>query len=402
MSFQPGFVARSAVCAGLALAASLILAGAAFCIEIKAGFIRAPHSPETLSILDIPAADDGIAGARLAVEDNNTTGSFLGQTYSIEDIHLQTGDDPAAALNSLAAKGIFFVLADLPAPELLTLAAPARDKGVLIFNTSAPEDILREENCRASIFHVAPSYSMLADGLAQYLVWKQWNRWLLIKGSHPQDELFAAALRRSAKKFGAKIVEERVFADTGGGRRSDSGSVQTQRLLPVATQNAPAYDVLVAADESEVFANYLPFRTWDPRPVAGSAGLVPLSWDGTHEQWGAIQLQNRFLKLASRRMTARDNNAWVAMRMIGEAATRTGSNDPAVIRDYLTGPDFAIAAFKGQKLTLRHWNQQLRQPILLGDGRMIVSVSPQEGFLHQTSELDTLGFDQPETKCVLQ
>ena len=155
-----------------------------------------------------------------------------------------------------------------------------------------------------------------------------------------------------AKKFGAKIVEERVYEDTGGGRRSDSGSVQTQRLIPVATQNAPAYDVLVAADESEVFANYLPFRTWDARPVAGSAGLEPMSWDGTHEQWGAIQLQNRFMKLASRRMNARDNNAWVAMRMIGEAATRTGSNDPKIIRDYLTGPEFAIAAFKGQKQTL--------------------------------------------------
>jgi ABC transporter substrate binding protein (PQQ-dependent alcohol dehydrogenase system) len=243
---------------------------------------------------------------------------------------------------------------------------------------------------------------MLADGLAQYLVWKQWKRWLLFKGSHPQDELYAEALARAAKKFGAKIVEERIYEDTGGGRRSDSGSVQTQRLIPVATQNAPAYDVLVAADESEVFANYLPFRTWDPRPVAGSAGLEPLSWDGTHEQWGAIQLQNRFMKLASRRMNARDNNAWVAMRMIGEAAARTGSNDPKILRDYLTGPEFGIAAFKGQKQTLRHWNQQLRQPILLGDGRMIVSVSPQEGFLHQTSELDTLGFDQPETKCKLQ
>jgi ABC transporter substrate binding protein (PQQ-dependent alcohol dehydrogenase system) len=399
MIFKHGILAAFL---GVVLAACPLPAAAGSTIDVKAGFIRAPHVQETLSILDIPAADDGIAGAKLAAEDNNTTGRFLGQTYTIEDVRLQPGDDPAAALNGLLQHGVSFVLADLPAAALLTLAEAAKDKGVLIFNTSAPEDSLREENCRANVFHVAPSYSMLADGLAQYLVWKQWKRWLLFKGSHPQDELYAEALARAAKKFGAKIVEERIYEDTGGGRRSDSGSVQTQRLIPVATQNAPAYDVLVAADESEVFANYLPFRTWDPRPVAGSAGLEPLSWDGTHEQWGAIQLQNRFMKLASRRMNARDNNAWVAMRMIGEAAARTGSSDPKILRDYLTGPEFAIAAFKGQKQTLRHWNQQLRQPILLGDGRMIVSVSPQEGFLHQTSELDTLGFDQPETKCKLQ
>jgi ABC transporter substrate binding protein (PQQ-dependent alcohol dehydrogenase system) len=399
MIFKHGM--RAALLA-VALLAFAVPAVAANTINVKVGFIRAPHTRETLSILDIPATDDGIAGAGLAAEDNNTTGRFLGQTFAIEDVPLPPGGDPAAAINGLIARGVSFVLADLPATALLALADAARDKGVLIFNTSASEDSLREEKCRANVFHIAPSYSMLADGLAQYLVWKQWKRWFLIKGSHPEDELYAGALARAAKKFGAKIVEERTYEDTGGGRRSDSGSVQTQRLIPVATQNAPAYDVLVAADESEVFASYLPFRTWDPRPVAGSAGLRPMSWDGSHEQWGAIQLQNRFMNLASRRMNARDNNAWVAMRMIGEAVSRTGSNDPKIIRSYLTGPDFAIAAFKGQKQTLRHWNQQLRQPILLGDGRMIVSVSPQEGFLHRTSVLDTLGVDEPETKCTLQ
>jgi ABC transporter substrate binding protein (PQQ-dependent alcohol dehydrogenase system) len=375
---------------------------AADIVEVKTGFVRLPHLEETVSILDSPSADDGIAGAKLAIEDNNTTGRFLGQTFGIEDVLLKPGDDPAAALDDLIKRGVFLLVVDLPAAALLTLSDAAKDKGVLIFNIGAPEDSLREENCRANIFHIAPSYSMLADGLAQYLVWKQWNRWLLMKGSHPEDAPFAGALERAAKKFGAKIVEERVYQDTGGGRRSDSGSVQTQKLMPVATQNSPAYDVLLAADESEVFANYLPYRTWDPRLVAGSAGLKPMSWDGSHEQWGAIQLQNRFMKLAFRRMNARDNNAWVAMRMIGEAASRTGSNHPKIIRHYLTGPDFAIAAFKGQKQTLRRWNQQLRQPILLGDGRTIVSVSPQEGFLHQTSPLDTLGFDEPETRCHLQ
>lgn len=371
-------------------------------LSVKVGVIRVTHSRDTISILDIPAPDDGVAGARLAIEDNNTTGRFLNQTYEVEDVRLGEGEDPVAALRRLREKGIGLFLLDLPAAQLLAVADVAKGEDVLLFNFGAYEDSLREEQCRANVVHVAPTYSMLADGLAQYLVWKRWSRWLLIKGSHPQDELFAEALRRSARKFGAKIVDERVYEDAGGGRRSDSGSVQTQRLIPAATQSAPAYDVLVAADESEVFAGYLPYRTFDPRPVAGSAGLAPTSWDGSHEQWGAAQLQNRFFKLTSRRMNARDNQAWVAARMIGEAATRTGSADPRALRDYIVGPNFSIAAFKGQKQTLRAWNQQLRQPVLLGDGRMIVSVSPQEGFLHQFSELDTLGFDQPETKCKLQ
>jgi ABC transporter substrate binding protein (PQQ-dependent alcohol dehydrogenase system) len=224
----------------------------------------------------------------------------------------------------------------------------------------------------------------------------------LVVGSHPKDQLFAHALRRAAPRVGAQIVQERVFEDTGGARRSDSGIVQLQKQIPVLTQSAPAYDVLLAADESQVFADDLPYRTWDPRPVAGSAGLVPTSWDAGFDQWGAVQLQNRFIKRFSRRMTALDFQAWSAARMIGEAAVRTKASDPGALFDYIKSPAFELAAFKGQRLTLRNWNLQLRQPILLADGRMVISVSPQDGFLHPVTTLDTLGYDQPETKCHLQ
>ena len=375
---------------------------AAETLNLKVGVLRETHSRETLSILDIPAADDTLAGVLLGVADNNTTGKFTNQSFEAIDARLEEGDDAVVALDALIDKGALFIIADLSLERLLAAAERAKAKGALLFNVSAPDDRLREEDCRANVVHVAPTRSMLADGLAQYLVWKQWRRWLLFKGSHPKDELLAQALRNSARKFGAKIVEERVYEDTGGGRRSDSGSVQTQRQIPVLTQNAPAYDALIAADESDVFGGYLPYRTWDPRPVAGAAGLMPTNWDPAHEQWGALQLQNRFIQTFRRLMNARDNAAWLAMRMIGEAATRTASNDPEKLRLFMLGKDFSIAAFKGVRLTLRPWNLQLRQPILLSDGRIVVSVSPQEGFLHQISELDTLGVDQPETTCKLK
>lgn len=387
----------AAVC--LLLLASPLAAEA---LNVKVGVLRETHSRETLSILDIPAADDTLAGVLLGAADNNTTGKFTNQSFEATDVRLEEGDDVIAALDSLIEKGALFIIADLSPQRLLAAAERAKPKGALLFNVSATDDRLREADCRANVIHVAPTRSMLADGLAQYLVWKQWRRWLLFKGSHPRDELLAQALRASARKFGAKIVEERVYEDTGGGRRSDSGSVQTQRQIPMLTQSAPPYDALIAADESDVFANYLPYRSWDPRPVAGSAGLMPTNWAPAHEQWGALQLQNRFIQTFRRLMNSRDNAAWLAMRMIGEAATRTASNDPERLRLYMLDKDFSIAAFKGVRLTLRPWNLQLRQPILLSDGRMVVSVSPQEGFLHQVSELDTLGVDEPETKCRLK
>jgi ABC transporter substrate binding protein (PQQ-dependent alcohol dehydrogenase system) len=370
--------------------------------EINIGYLRRAEARSALSLIEVPAANDGVAGARLAIDDNNTTGRFLDQQFSLEDIRLEGGADAAAATSALAERGVSLMIVDLPADALLKAADAGAARKLLFFNVGAIDDRLREEDCRANVIHTAPTRSMLADALAQYLVWKQWRRWLLVVGSHAEDKLYGDALRRSAKRFGARIVQEKVFEDTGGARRTDSGVVQIQRQLPVFTQGAPAYDVLVAADESEVFAAYLPYRTWDPRPVAGSAGLVPTTWDGAHDQWGAVQLQDRFMRKFSRRMTARDMQAWTAVRMIGESASRTRSADPKAMLDFLTGPDFALAAFKGQRLTLRDWNLQLRQPILLSDGRTIVSVSPQEAFLHQVSELDTLGIDRPESRCRLK
>jgi len=371
-------------------------------LEIKIGYLHQAPSRIRISLIDVPAANDGLAGAQLAAEDDNATGRFLNQHYTLLEKLVGEGDDPVAAMNALADQGASFIVTSLDADRLLRAADAGQARGETLINASALDERLREQDCRGNVIHVAPTRSMLADGLAQYLVWKKWRKWMLLVGSHENDGLFADALRHAATRFGAKIVEERVFKDNGGARRTDSGVAEIQRQMPVVTQAAPDHDVLVAADESEVFAGYLPYRTWDARPVAGSAGLVPTTWDAAFDQWGAVQLQNRFTKTYQRAMTALDMQAWTAVRMIGEAGVRSGSGEPGKMLAYIKSPDFSVAAFKGQKLTLRDWNLQLRQPILLFDGRNTVSVSPQEGYLHQVSALDTLGLDRPETKCKLK
>jgi ABC transporter substrate binding protein (PQQ-dependent alcohol dehydrogenase system) len=403
MSMPQGRIGRRALItatAGAAITAP-ILAARADAAVVDIGYIRWPQERQTISLLDKPQPDDGLAGAKLAIDDNNTTGRFMGQQFEVTDTMLRAGDDPVATLTALEQRGISLMLTDVPADLLLRLAAAGSGKGVTLFNVNAPDDALRQQDCRANVIHVAPSRAMLADALAQYLVWKKWPRWVLAYGSHPADGLLADAYRRSAKRFGARIVKELEYKDTGGARQTDSGVVETQQQMPVFTQGLPDYDVLVTADESEVFANYLPFRTWDARPVTGSAGLRPVSWDPNSESWGGTQLQDRFTRMAHRLMTPLDMQAWTAIRMIGEGASRSNSTDAAKIMQYMKGPDFGIAAYKGKQLSLRNWDWQLRQPIFLSDGRTIVSVSPQPGFLHQFTELDTLGFDRPETQCKL-
>ncbi len=364
------------------------------------GYVHWLHSGETISLIFRPKPDNGRAGAEVGVADNNTTGRFLDQNFALASVEVRTNEDPVAALNTLIAKGIRLVITDRPAADVFKLAEAGAPHGVTIFNAGAGEDSLREADCRNNVIHTAPSDNMLTDALAQYLIWKRWPRWFLVYGEHPRDLRLAAAYRRSAKIFGAHIVADRQYKGKAGSRETDSGLIELQKQLPVFTQNAPNYDVLVAADENSVFAAYLPYRTWDARPVAGSAGLIPTSWDPNSTEFGGKQMQDRFIAYAHRFMTALDMNAWVAARMIGTAASYAHSLAPGKIMAFMRGPQFQLGAYRGLSLSIRTWNGQVRQAILLSDsGRTVVSMSPQPGFLHQRTVLDTLGTDKPQTRC---
>ena len=355
--------------------------------------------PAPLSLLDVPPADDGVAGARLAVNDNATTGRFLQQEFTLDVVQSGKAQELVGEIRQRVDAGAAFVVADTSPATVIALADALKGKDALIFNAGSSDDRLRERDCRPNVVHTAPARAMLADALAQYLVWKRWPRWFLVHGTEPDDAAFAEAMRRAAKRFAAKIVEERPFRYEVGSRRADGGHEQVQEQIPALTRNAAAYDVLVVADESGLFGEYLPYRTADARPVAGTQGLVPTSWHPALEQWGATQLQNRFRRLANRPMRPLDYDVWVAVRSVGEAATRAKAAAPAQLIAHLKSADFELAAFKGRKLTYRAWDGQLRQPILIATAKLPVTVSPQPGFLHQFTELDTLGVDKPETNC---
>jgi ABC transporter substrate binding protein (PQQ-dependent alcohol dehydrogenase system) len=354
-----------------------------------------------LTYLDQPPEDEGVQGARLGIADNDTTGHFTGQSFELVESVVAEDGDIAAAFRDLAAKGIRLVVTDLSAADLLSVASLPEAAQATIFDTAAADDRLRGEDCRANILHLLPSRAMLADALVQYLVAKRWTNLLLVVGHGDGDRELAGDLHHAAQKFQARIVKEKPWTFVPRARRTDTGHFAIQAEAARFTQGI-SYDVLVVADEEDEFGDYLSYRTFDPRPVAGTQGLVPSAWARPHEQWGATQLQDRFLRQAKRWMTDRDYAAWMAVRAIGEAATRTKSTDPAAISAFLHSDRFELAAYKGTRLSFRSWDGQLRQPILLADARSLVSVSPQPGFLHQFSELDTLGIDKPESKCQMR
>jgi len=349
-----------------------------------------------LSLIDLPIDNEGEPGIELGLADNQTTGGFLGHTYSVEHVELQPEDDAATIVAQHISAGRQLFVLDLPADDVLSVVSNTGD--ALFLNARSTDDHLRGAGCHPNLLHLAPSRAMLTDALAQYLAWKRWGDLILVTGRHPEDAAFADAMRRSIKRFGLKLIDESQWTREPGARRTDSGHHSAQQEIPSFTQ-FKNHSVLVVADERDEFGEYLSYRSTRPRPVAGTQGLKPTAWARTHEQWGATQIQRRFDKIANRSMTERDYAAWLAMRAIGEAVTQLQSADAMQIREFLLSDKLTLAGFKGVPLSFRQWNGQLRQPILLTAPRMLISVSPQDGFLHEHSELDTLGFDEPESLC---
>ncbi|MCV3270715.1 ABC transporter substrate-binding protein [Roseobacter sinensis] len=379
----------------LASAIFTALCGAAMAETLEVPLVWLRHAePErpVLSNLDPIPEDRGRAGAELGLADNLTTGKFLGQDYSLEIIEIAAEDDPLPDARAALGRSSFVVL-DAPAATLLAIADLPEAQGAVLFNASSSDMSLRGADCRANLLHTKTSFAMQTDALMQFAQAKRWTDLVMITGNAPEDADFAAALTASAIKFGLEIAQTKPWIFDADMRRNAAQEV------PLFTQDLADHDLLLVADVANDFARYIAYNAWEPRPIAGSEGLRPVSWAPVVEQWGAAQLHSRFSDLASRDMTPRDYAAWAAVRAVGEAVTRTNSADPATLRAYLLSDAFELAGFKGRPLSFRSWNGQLRQPIPLVTRAALVAQAPLEGFLHQRTELDTLGIDQPETTC---
>lgn len=377
----------------LAVLLSLLAEPAAAGLAIRMTYLRQEvEAPPVLSNLDPIPEDRGIAGAELALTDTRTTGSFIGHDYSLDVVSVEPGGGlAAAARNALAGSPVLFL--DAPADGILTVADLPEAKGALIFNVASGDKSLRDADCRTNLFHTIPEGGMRSDALMQVLKARRWTKTVMIIGPKPADQAFAETMRASATKFGVEILAQKNWVFNTDLRRA------VGQEIPLFTQDFPDHDILLIADESDDFARYVLHNSWLPRPVAGSSGLRGEGWAPVLEQWGAVQLQARFEKMAKRHMDARDYAAWIALRTIGEAVTRTNSTDPATLRSYILSDKFALDGFKGRSLTYRGWDGQLRQPMPVVNDRALVGLAPLDGYLHQTNDTDTLGLDRPESAC---
>ncbi len=367
--------------------------------RVTIGYVDIAGDPRHLPIkasdrIVIKQRDHPVAGAQVGIEDAKALERVLKIEFALERISVPSGDKVADAVLQASDGGkIHHFVIDAPAESFKALAAAVRGRDILLFNATAPEDWLRRELCSPEIVHTLPSNAMAMDGLLQYLISRKWRDILVMQGPLPADAARTKALEQSAKKFGARIVATQHFKAGTDPRERESNN---PLLLSAISRD---YDVVFVADDAFDFARTLPYRTVRPRPVVGSIDLEPVAWHWTWDNHGALQLNSRFQKVSrGRPMEGEDWAAWAAVKLVVQATLRTRSTDFKQQREFILSGT-GIDGYKGLAVSVRPWDRQLRQAVLLATPYAVTASAPVEGFLHRTNVLDTLGDDEPELSC---
>ena len=348
--------------------------------------------PPVLSNIIEEAKDSGLKGAKLAIKDSNRSSIFIHQKYILETKVSKKQDVLIKKFENFVKKGSSYILVNVSYDLFLKLQKHKLSSKVLLINTSLNDNSLRLNICDKNILHTIASNAMLYDALAQFLVKRDWKKVLLIKGIKEEDKKIVKAIKKSFRKFQINIIDEKTWQSTSDIRR------KAQKEMPTFTQSKE-HDLVVVADFYGDFGEYIYFNTWLPRPLAGTQGLKAVTWHKVIEAWGAAQLQKRFEKFAKRWMNSKDYASYVAIQTIVRSIMHTKNLDLKTNLDFIYSSKFDLGAYKGRKLTFRNFNGQLRQPISLVHSKALVSTSPQVGFLHPFSDLDTLGINKHEMRC---
>ncbi len=394
-------IIRAAIAAALAtpllVSASLAQEAAAPVTAVDIGYVELAKNPmydPERAYYMVPVRQWGspLPGAELGIADAQTIGKVIGVNFGLKSELGDSIEDITATVRGWAAEGMHFVISDLPAAELLALSDAVADLPMTIFNIAANEDNLRGENCRVNVIHTIPSYRMLTDAMVQFLVSHQWRNILVLQGPLPQDQQIVDALQQSVQFFGARIVEVRPFVLSNDPTNREQGNV-------ALVTGGIDYDIVYIADSEGEFARFAPYETNAPRLVVGSAGLTAKAWSWAYQNHGSSEVTQRFELQVPRHMDDQDWAAWVSTKAVVQSVLRTKNGDYPAVRDYLLSEKLNLDGGKGNPLSVRPWDHQLRQAIPLATTNAVLDEAPITGFLHQTNDLDTLGVDQPQSTC---
>jgi len=364
-----------------------------YCIVALCLFITSPAYSDSLEITIVSLKDEsrlqeGISFAGITVE-----------THRPVRRAVELAIYESKQLAGVSRSGMLIL--DLPLEVMIKVAKLSNDMKTVAFNVRHSDSSLRESLCLPYVFHTIPSDGMYFDALGQFLVYRGWRKVLLVKGPSKEDTQRARSLLRSLKKFGTTIVDERTFTLSHHPDDRDENK-------PEFLTGGISYDVVAVIDSKKDYGRYLQYSTRSARPVVGDVGLTPRSWHFALERYGAPQLNERYRQFKpsastgpQAAMTDAEFAAWSAVKLITNSINSRPPTSDIDLHAVLSDPSSQVDLYKGTRGSVRLWNHQLRQPILLAAPQAVIAIAPMPKFLHPKHYVDTLGIDEPESVCQL-
>lgn len=313
------------------------------------------------------------------------------------------------------------------------LAAKASRAGVLFMNIGAQADDLRGANCDPFTFHVEASSSMYVDAMVRRYIASGVKRWCFVRTDESEQ---VARFERAKQTLRALDPGATSVTDV----RVEEGQPDFTGSFEAVADGAPDLVAMLLSPLSQlVFLGQFQTSDLDAKvigypapatqlrqfyatsaydaPTAGS-GQHEALWDASLDQGGAADVNARFLNRFGRGMDPPAWAAYVAVKVMTDAATHTGSLEPSDWAEYLADPSTTVDVYKGLGTSFRPWDHQLRQPLYILDTNMgytdakyyrdiatLDATVPDlqgAGVAEAEGRLDLLGVGESATACVLK
>ncbi len=325
-------------------------------------------------------------GAALGLDDANALATLFGKRLRLETEAARADGQPGRALARAGALAIVGGVGPGGGEALLQAATDA----TTVLNVGAPDDRLRNEGCERRAFHLMPSVAMYADALTQVLIeQRKLTRWSVTADGSPRGAEIEAAARRSVARRGGTVTGDAVAADVLLLAVDDRG-VDAGVARAIAEGRRP--DRIAGVGEAGTRL-----------PTERAAGLWAVGWHYELERFSARELNGRFRRRWNAPMTEISWAAWAALKLVGEAVVRVGAGDGAAVAAFLeSAPPFD--GHKGEALTFRRWDHQLRQPLYVAGPRKREDIGGVLGPFAVLADvggrnLDALGTAMADSRC---
>ncbi len=361
-----------------------------------------------------------VEGARLAAEEANYVAGAFGKVVRLLAEVATSPDDAEKKARKLVRQGGAKAILG-GGDDLLTRAIQGTSarEGVIYLNTMSRSEALRGARCHRLTFHVEASLAMYTDAMGQWLVRRaKQPRWgFLTPDSQAGAEMERLAARALRRNGGTVVAREVVPAGT----RDYRGTLTTlakagpdvvimnlagpSLLQALAQFTELSLTVQVAGPVMEAV------EFWQAEP-ARLTGVWPVLWFHRFRRYSGRELNKRLAKALGHPAESHAWASYTAMKAVWEAVLRGGRDDTAGLVSYFE-KGRGVDAHKGQPLTFRPWDHQLRQPLMVVRSQVpaadakrwdifdLLGEVPLRGTPgeNRAAVLDTLGLSAAESTC---